>query len=48
MRSGDDMLKQIVEKSPSIQEFRQQRFFADPKDTISVGIGNNNSRIDED
>ena len=34
MRSGDDMLKQIVEKSALDSEFRQQ-LLKDPKSTIS-------------
>ena len=34
MRSGDDMLKQIVEKSALDSEFRQQ-LLDDPKTTIS-------------
>ncbi len=38
MRSGDDMLKQIVEKSALDAEFRQQ-LLADPKTTISAELG---------
>ena len=38
MRSGDDMLKQIVEKSALDTEFRQQ-LLNDPKSTISTELG---------
>ncbi len=38
MRSGDDMLKQIVEKSALNAEFRQQ-LLDDPKSTISGELG---------
>ena len=38
MRSGDDMLKQIVEKSSLDPEFRQQ-LLANPKSTISEELG---------
>ncbi|MYB88793.1 MAG: NHLP leader peptide family natural product precursor [Proteobacteria bacterium] len=38
MRSGDDMLKQIVEKSALDTEFRQQ-LLDDPKSTISAELG---------
>ena len=38
MRSGDDMLKQIVEKSALDGDFRQQ-LLADPKTTISAELG---------
>jgi len=38
MRSGDDMLKQIVEKSALDSEFRQQ-LLDDPKSTISAELG---------
>ncbi|MDE0250697.1 MAG: NHLP leader peptide family RiPP precursor [Gammaproteobacteria bacterium] len=38
MRSGDDMLKQIVEKSALDAEFRQQ-LLDDPKSTISGELG---------
>ena len=37
MRSGDDMLKQIVEKSALDSEFRQQ-LLDDPKSTISAEL----------
>ena len=38
MRSGDEMLQQIVEKSALDAEFRQQ-LIADPKSTISEELG---------
>ncbi len=38
MQSGDDMLKQIVEKSALDSDFRQQ-LLADPKSTISQELG---------
>ena len=38
MRSGDEMLKQIVEKSALDAGFRQQ-LLADPKTTISAELG---------
>ena len=38
MRSGDEMLKQIVEKSALDAEFRQQ-LLGDPKTTISAELG---------
>lgn len=38
MRSGDDMLKQIVEKSALDADFRQQ-LLADPKTAISEELG---------
>lgn len=38
MKSGDDMLKQIVEKSALDTEFRQQ-LLDDPKSTISAELG---------
>ena len=38
MRSGDEMLQQIVEKSSLDTEFRQQ-LLADPKTTISAELG---------
>ena len=38
MRSGDDMLKQIVEKSALDSEFRQQ-LLDDPKSAISAELG---------
>ncbi len=37
MRSGDEMLKQIVEKSALDAEFRQQ-LLADPKSTICAEL----------
>ena len=38
MRSGDQMLQQIVEKSALDADFRQQ-FLADPKTAISAELG---------
>ncbi|MCY4385293.1 MAG: NHLP leader peptide family RiPP precursor [Nitrospinae bacterium] len=38
MRSGDEMLKQIVDKSALDADFRQQ-LLADPKSTISQELG---------
>ena len=38
MRSGDDMMQQIVEKSALDADFRQQ-LIADPKATISQELG---------
>ncbi len=38
MRDGDQMLKQIVEKSSLDAEFRQA-LLSDPKDTISKELG---------
>ena len=38
MRSGDEMLRQIVEKSSVDTEFRQQ-LLADPKSTICEELG---------
>ena len=38
MRSGDEMLQQIVEKSALDTDFRQ-RLLADPKTTISGELG---------
>ena len=38
MRSGDQMLKQIVEKSAIDDEFRQA-LLSDPKSTISAELG---------
>jgi len=38
MRSGDDMLRQIVDKSSLDTGFRQ-RLLADPKDAISGELG---------
>ena len=38
MRSGDDMLRQIVDKSALDPDFRQQ-LLADPKATISEELG---------
>lgn len=38
MRNGDEMLKQIVEKSALDAEFRQQ-LLSDPKTTISEELG---------
>ncbi len=38
MRSGDEMLKQIVDKSTLDADFRQQ-LLADPKSTISAELG---------
>ncbi|MCZ0954551.1 MAG: NHLP leader peptide family RiPP precursor [Rhodospirillaceae bacterium] len=38
MRSGDEMLKQIVEKSALDEDFRQS-LLADPKATISEELG---------
>ena len=38
MRSGDDMLKQIVDKSAVDADFRQQ-LLANPKTTISEELG---------
>ena len=38
MRSGDDMLKQIVDKSALDSDFRQ-RLLDDPKTTISQELG---------
>lgn len=38
MRSGDEMLKQIVEKSALDTEFRQQ-LLDDPKSAISAELG---------
>ena len=38
MRSGDEMLQQIVEKSAVDQDFRQQ-LISDPKTTISDELG---------
>ncbi|MYD97827.1 MAG: NHLP leader peptide family natural product precursor [Gammaproteobacteria bacterium] len=38
MRSGDEMLQQIVEKSALDEEFRAQ-LLADPKSTISNELG---------
>ncbi len=38
MRSGDEMLKQIVDKSALDSDFRQQ-LLADPKSTISQELG---------
>ena len=38
MRSGDEMLQQIVEKSALDTEFRQQ-LLADPKTAISQELG---------
>ncbi len=38
MRSGDEMLQQIVEKSALDAEFRQQ-LLADPKNAISAELG---------
>ena len=38
MRSGDEMLQQIVEKSALDSDFRQQ-LIADPKTTISEELG---------
>ena len=38
MRSGDEMLKQIVDKSSTDEGFRQQ-LLADPKKTISDELG---------
>ena len=38
MRSGDEMLKQIVDKSAVDSDFRQQ-LLSDPKSTISSELG---------
>ena len=38
MRSGDEMLQQIVEKSALDSDFRQQ-LLTDPKSTISAELG---------
>ncbi|MYH57145.1 MAG: NHLP leader peptide family natural product precursor [Boseongicola sp. SB0675_bin_26] len=38
MRSGDEMLKQIVDKSAVDSDFRQQ-LLSDPKSTISGELG---------
>ena len=38
MRSGDQMLQQVVEKSALDAEFRKQ-LLADPKNTISAELG---------
>ena len=38
MRSGDQMLQQVVEKSSLDEEFRKQ-LLADPKTTISAELG---------
>ena len=38
MRSGDDMLKELVEKSSLDSDFRQ-RLISDPKTTISEELG---------
>lgn len=38
MRSGDEMLKQLVEKSALDTDFRQ-RLISDPKSTISEELG---------
>ena len=47
MRSGDEMLQQIVEKSALDADFRQQ-LLADPKTTISEELGITIPRVDDD